>query len=646
MKSVLLTVMGFCIFTGVRAQADLNRDSLVRQLISAKEDTSKVILLINTGNAYEAGDPQVAAHYYNLAGSLSRRLKFKRGIIKYISNYSALLNQKGSFDSSLLLNKEGILLSAVMDDEIQLGKCWANTGNVFQYMNQSDSALFCYDSARRIFERSGDKFLVARMGDLLQRTYQDLGDYPKALAYSKEAVSVLRTVNDKISLSIALINMGNNYQELNLPDSALLQYNEALTLGRSIGFKNAEQAALIDIGNLYLHKYAADSMKPYYDQAHAIAMELGDAEGMEITDRGIAHYYLYKNNLAAAKEYIQRALHITDSLDMRKEKAENLKTFSSILYALHDMKEAERYLDSAAIIEKALSGDEMQRKVFTIEAKFQTEKKEAQISLQQSQLRQKSILNYSLIAIAAALISISLLSLRNYRNRQKLQQAKIDELETEKQLNATEAVLKGEEQERTRLAKDLHDGLGGMLSGIKHSLSDMKENLIMTPDNAQAFERSIDMLNSSIKEMRRVAHNMMPEMLLKYGLDIALKEFCADIERSGVINTTYQSMGIDEVTIDQTTAVTVYRVVQELVNNAIKHARAENVLIQLQVAEQGKLLAVTVEDNGIGFDVIQLENSAGIGWNNVKSRVEFLNGKIDINSTEDKGTSILIEINI
>ena len=119
-------------------------------------------------------------------------------------------------------------------------------------------------------------------------------------------------------------------------------------------------------------------------------------------------------------------------------------------------------------------------------------------------------------------------------------------METEKKLTATEAVLKGEEQERTRLAKDLHDGLGGMMSGIKYSLQTMKKNLIMTPENQQAFERSMDMLDSSINEMRRVAHNMMPEALVKFGLDTALNDFCDDVNQSGALQVSYQSIGMDK----------------------------------------------------------------------------------------------------
>jgi len=138
------------------------------------------------------------------------------------------------------------------------------------------------------------------------------------------------------------------------------------------------------------------------------------------------------------------------------------------------------------------------------------------------------------------LLIIALLFYRNHKQARRLQRQRITKQETEKQLAATGAVLKGEEQERTRLAKDLHDGLGGMLSGIKYSLHTMKGNLIMTPDNTQAFERSIDMLDSSIREMRRVAHNMMPETLVKFGLDTALKDYCHDVNQHGPCKINYQ----------------------------------------------------------------------------------------------------------
>ncbi len=286
-----------------------------------------------------------------------------------------------------------------------------------------------------------------------------------------------------------------------------------------------------------------------------------------------------------------------------------------------------------------------------LDAVFESENKGKRISvleeqneLQQLRIKQKNTFNYILLGSAISLLTISLLSFRSYKQKQKLQQQRINELETEKQLLATEAVLKGEEQERTRLARDLHDGLGGMLSGIKYSFQTMKGNLIMTPDNAQAFERSMDMLDSSIKEMRRVAHNMMPEALVKFGLDTALKDFCNDISQSGALKVNYQSIGLENAVIDQMTGITIYRIVQELLNNTMKHAAAKTAIVQ--VSKIDGLLSVTVEDDGKGFDTTILRRPQGIGWHNIQNRIEFLKGKLDVNSQPGNGTSVHIELNV
>jgi signal transduction histidine kinase len=182
-----------------------------------------------------------------------------------------------------------------------------------------------------------------------------------------------------------------------------------------------------------------------------------------------------------------------------------------------------------------------------------------------------------------------------------------------------------------------------MLSGIKFSMNSMKGNLIMTPDNAQAFERSMDMLDSSIKEMRRVAHNMMPEALVKFGLDTALKDFCNDINQSGALKVNYQSIGLDAAAIDQTTAITIYRIVQELINNTMKHAAASTAIVQ--VTKSNGQLSVTVEDDGKGFDTGVLQAAKGIGWTNIQSRVDFLKGRLDVQSATGRGTSVHIEFN-
>jgi len=154
---------------------------------------------------------------------------------------------------------------------------------------------------------------------------------------------------------------------------------------------------------------------------------------------------------------------------------------------------------------------------------------------------------------------------------------------------------------------------------------------MLTPDNQQGFERGLDMLDSSISELRRVAHSMMPEALTKYGLNAALKDFCTGINSSGVIKVVYQSYGLEDFKTDQSISITIYRIIQELLNNTIKHAAASKAVVQVN-KEDHKLL-VTVEDDGKGFDTALLAEAKGIGWNNIQKRLDYLKASVDVQSS-------------
>ena len=157
------------------------------------------------------------------------------------------------------------------------------------------------------------------------------------------------------------------------------------------------------------------------------------------------------------------------------------------------------------------------------------------------------------------------------------------------------------------------------------------------------FERSLDMIDTSIKELRRVAHNMMPEMLTRFGLDEALKEYCNTINTTKLLTVKYQSHGMD-VRLDKSVEIIIYRIVQELLNNTMKHAAATEAFLQL--IREGSRLNVVVEDNGKGFDTSLSESNKGAGLDNVRSRVDYLKGQLAIHAEPGKGTLVNIEFNI
>jgi two-component system, NarL family, sensor kinase len=211
--------------------------------------------------------------------------------------------------------------------------------------------------------------------------------------------------------------------------------------------------------------------------------------------------------------------------------------------------------------------------------------------------------------------------------------------EKEKQILAMDSIIQGQEIERSRMARDLHDGLGGMLSGIKLNLSSMKGNMMIHENDAQLFNKSIVQLDNAITEMRRVAHNMMPEALLKFGLTEAVQDYCDGISESNLVKMKFTQLGLNTA-IEKPAEVILYRIIQELSNNAIKHATAKIIFIQLNKHEQG--LTLTVEDDGKGFDANK--TTKGDGLQNVQSRVDYLKGTMEINSKLGEGSSFTIEI--
>ncbi len=198
------------------------------------------------------------------------------------------------------------------------------------------------------------------------------------------------------------------------------------------------------------------------------------------------------------------------------------------------------------------------------------------------------------------------------------------------------------EQERTRMSRELHDGLGSMLSGIKHSFAAMKNQLELSDSDNLKFHSNIDKLNESIKELRNISHSMASDSLLKYGLENSLSDYCRNINEPGVLNISFAAIDTGRIQLTEEQSFHIFRIVQELLQNAIKHADAKHAI--LQISYNAKRLYITVEDDGKGFEMNDVKHKKGLGLKNVETRVKILKGRIDYQTSFLKGTSVLIEV--
>ncbi|HTJ48390.1 MAG TPA: tetratricopeptide repeat protein, partial [Cyclobacteriaceae bacterium] len=538
----------------------MNKDSLLALLPTAKNDTNKVFLYINIGQQYESNQPDSAKYFYLKARDLSNELDFTLGKIKFINNFTYVLDMQEMYDSSLQLNLESITLAQKLNNSKMLAGAYGNTGASLQRMERMDEAVQYYIKSLRYAEKANDKIYLSILNNNLSALYNTLGHYDKALAHADKAVQYARETNRPFNLGQALNNRGSILTNLKRPKEAIKQFEEAVTITQKIGDDFSYAAVLLGLGTLYLESGQYEKFRKCSEEGLRISKKLEDREGEAISLRGLGLYYLSLNDFSKSKQFASESFKVSSEAGNKTEIYKALQLLADNALAEHDVVKMRQYRTKADSVENLLQQESLSEKISEYSIKYETEKKDAELKLHKATIARKNALSYILFGSLVALTIIGILGFRNYSHQRKLQRQRISELEVEKQLLATEAVLKGEETERGRLAKDLHDGLGGMLSSIKYSFSTIKGNLVMTPENQLMFERSLNLLDGSIKEMRRVAHNMMPEALVNSGLNVALNNYCSEINHTGALALRYQAIGLEDIVIDQTTAIAIYRI--------------------------------------------------------------------------------------
>jgi len=436
-----------------------------------------------------------------------------------------------------------------------------------------------------------------------------------------------------------------------------------------------------NIARAFAASYILDSAIYYNDKASLIASQLPGAVQLHfITNMSAAEFLSKKGQYERATEAIQKAQKIAESkqdismlgavyhisgamaVDQKDFKTalkysllsyeihqksgnysgqvESLKELSKAYSRVGDYKNAYETRVEYMGLNDSLFSANSAKEINELNVKFQTSEKEKQIAEQNLLIANKNIrLRNLLFSLMAAGLLISLLLALYFQRRKTFQQSLIT-LKKEQDLSLLKALMTGEEKERSRLARELHDGLGGILAAAQMQIS----NVETSGEQAALLkkQKATELVSQAASESRRIAHNLLPETLLRYGLDDALKEYSKSITDSKLIQLDYESVGM-QLNLDQSAGLSIYRIIQELVNNIIKHSGATEALVQLQ-REEGKL-SITVEDNGKGFSP-QQNGKTGIGLSNIRSRVSYLNGSFDIRSEEQKGTSVYIEIQL
>lgn len=496
--------------------------------------------------------------------------------------------------------------------------------SIFKTTNNIPKTIECIVQAKTIAQKNNYLWGIAQCNYYLGVTLPDVG-FPKTkdtflmrIKYIKNALDTFIILKDTPQINVAYVGLAERYSGYGYYDSAINILNS--------------------IAPFYLLPQNQKYLPTFYFISGITHYRKGRSENNK-------HVY-FKEAIKYFNLCIPIAQLINDSRNL-------MRSYDWAAYAyeiLGDYKNAFLYEKIYTNMADSIGSETNLKAMADIQNKYEREKKDREILQLNTVNQNKSTLNKIFIGSTITLFILALLGYKNFSNKQKLaqqqqqlQQQQITQLQKEKQLLAIDAMLKGQEDERSRIAKDLHDGLGGMLSGTKLSFMHMKENLVLTNENAILFDQSLKMLDNTMGDLRKVAHNLMPEALVKFGLQDALKDFCNGIKSASNLGINFQVVG-DNRPLSNTADVFIYRIIQELVNNCIKHAQAKNIMVQLSY--QPSTIGITVDDDGVGFDKNNVQTNKGAGMQNIQYRVDYFNGTIDIDSTNTKGTSFNIDLKV
>lgn len=429
-----------------------------------------------------------------------------------------------------------------------------------------------------------------------------------SLKYFKKSINFSEKAKDDYQLQNLYSNLGVLYNEmLKKPDSAIYYINKSIDFGKKIKNKNAICVSLINKASCYYSK------KEYTKALHL----LNEANAVPLTENS--------NNI---KSYIYQFLAIN-------------------YYELGNYEKAYENLNNYITFHEEFNFDQQNIKISEFNIKYETKEKEIENLTLKAKVQRSQIVTYTTLGLLAVALILSILIYKNISKKKKIaeqdQLIQIQRLEKtlkEQELHDIDLMLKSQEIERQQIANELHDNLGSLLATLKLNFQNI--NRSQNPDDKMLFDKTDALLEETYQKVRNISHLKNMGVIGNEGLVLAVKKMAEKMSVINRLNVNVIPFGLNE-RLSNTTEVTLFRIIQELCTNVIKHSKATEINIYL-TQHSPEVLNLIIEDNGIGFDFKNVTKTDGIGLKSIEKKVEQMGGSFTIDSAPTKGTTIIIDL--
>jgi len=574
---------------------------------------------------------------YKKAYVLSKQTGNKRKTIEIIARLSHVFSAGNKYAESLRFANESLALSKQLKDTALILDAYIRTGAQHCYLFENKQAALQWTIGLRLAEIINDLLRQVKLTANLSVLFLNLQDARKSYKYAKQAYMLSKKINDTVLMATSAINlsysegiMGNftaeayHLREAIKLGNAIKDYTYAINAYINLGVSSEKQGKFQAALNYYVSGLNVARKRNYHN--YDMTLNMAMADGLKNVNRS-----------TEALVYIKKGLAAKNRLSNPSKLAQLYEIASGVYEKLNKSHEALTYFRKNVAIKDSLTRSETEAEVNRIEMEYQTAKKEKEIATQkltisrnklELQKKNSYILIFILVSIILLTIATSIYLI--YSGKYKLIQRK-------KELAILEAMISGEEKERSRLAMNLHDGIGGILSVVKMHV-DILSNEHGHLNSSPLFAKTVSLLDTAAVETRALAHNLAPQILFYKGLDPAISTFCEKANNPD-LEVIYYSIG-QIGRFNTEFELFIYRTVQEGFNNIVKHAGAKKAIIQL--SNNLGLLSLTIEDNGIGMNAAAVGIN-GLGLSSLRSRTIAKGGIFEISSQLHEGTTIYME---
>lgn len=638
-SSVLLV---FFLIGQIQAQISRTTDSLINILPTYDNYREKAEALFIISWSLQYTYPDSSLFYLNQVLDLGRANNNDTTISGAYNRMGIAYDIQNKWEESLEHYTLAIEYNKKTGDSITRASIYSNRGLVYWNKNLFEKALVEFINAQQIFEAIGHKKGIANCMHNTALIHMDLENEPQAIEQHKEALRIRTEIEDENGIIDSKTNLALLYyrtKDLHLLAKSYLK--EAIEHYKKNEQYYALAKAFSHMAHLHDYQKNYDSSLYYFKESIEVADQIGAKNFKASSIYSMADIYSVQENYREQLKYLEEALEISKTTENLKLLGFIYDALGNCNYNLGNYKTSSQNFQDSRIFRDSVYNIEKAELIQTLELKFETAKKENQITQQkleiadkdnaikEQELEKSRIKNWIYILSALLLLILSIGILFYQRKKRRLILEKNEALIKEKE-KGLEAVILSQDEERKRIAKNLHDSVIQQMVSLNFGLRQIKDD---------SKTDLLKILDQSTIELRDLSHKLMPKGLVKFGLEKAVEGLLELSLKFTKIDFHYEFSGIKN-RIPQKIELNLYRVIQELTQNVVKHSGASKLDIQLYQLKNN--LHLILEDNGKGFTTEK--NMEGIGLQNIKSRVESMHGSLNYDSQLDRGTIVTIKI--